>query len=392
MKVKLKALLICLTSPKPATALKLFIITSAMIMSVPALSSDTLKIKFRSRALMDATISGYGQDDTQGYFRLEDFRVGFKGTYGKYEIKADIGLGGGKVAVKDLLLNYHFKNGVLSLGNAYEPFSLDMLISTADLRFNQSAASVLAFTNSRKLGLTYHFHNKNWYIATGLYTNNDINQLGDSKKNSLVSTSRAVWRKQNGRHSRLWHIGGAFSYRTKEVNKERSAGEISSAGVTSMFPESLLEANIDNMGSELKGLFEILYTSRKTLLQGEYFVERINRSNSSNAYHAHGGYVQGSWLIKGTGFEYDAMYGIPGRPASDKAIELVMRFNHTDLNDSKSNIYGGEEKDLSLGANFYLNRYIGIKVNVSYTWVGRHCNNFYDKDFLLAQARLQYIF
>ena len=62
---------------------------------------------------------------------------------GNWEAKADIGLGGGKVAIKDLLLNYHFKNSVLSLGNAYEPFSLDMLISTADLRFHQSAASVL---------------------------------------------------------------------------------------------------------------------------------------------------------------------------------------------------------------------------------------------------------
>lgn len=339
-----------------------------MVGAVPmtAIASDTLKVKFRSRALLDATASGYGKDEVQGYYRLEDFRVGFKANYGKFELKADIGLGGGKVAVKDLLLNYHFNNSVLSVGNGYEPFSMDMLISTADLRFHQSAASVLAFTNSRKLGVTYHFHDDNWYLATGVYTNNDINKLGDEKKNSLVSTSRVVWRTQDRLRKRLLHVGGAFSFRTKDVNKDNPMGNVSSDGVTSMFPSPLLEAEIDNMGTELKGLLEALYTSRKVLLQGECFVDRLNRSGGLRHYLAHGGYAQGSYLIVGEGFDYDEMYAIPGRPLSDKAVELVVRFNYTNLNDGKSGIYGGEEKDLSVGVNWYLNKYLGVKFNGSY--------------------------
>lgn len=121
-----------------------------------AQADEPLTVKFRSRALLDAAVSSYGKESVQGYYRLEDFRVGFKATYRQYEMKADIGLGGNKVAIKDLLLNYYFKHGVLSLGNAYEPYSMDMLISTADMRFHQSAGSVLAFTDGRKLGLTYH--------------------------------------------------------------------------------------------------------------------------------------------------------------------------------------------------------------------------------------------
>lgn len=357
-----------------------------------AAAADTLRVKFRSRALLDATATGYGKDDVQGYFRLEDFRVGFKAVYGKYELKADVGLGGGEVAVKDLQLNYHFKNSVLSLGNGYEPFSMDMLISTADLRFHQSASSVLAFTDSRKLGVTWHFYSRNWYAATGLYTNNDINSLGDDKKNSLVSTSRVVWRTHDSRRGRMFHVGGAFSFRTKEANKDAPVGEVSSDGVTSMLPSPLLEAEVSGMGCELKGLVEVLYTSRKTLVQGEYFIDRINRTGELKAYTAHGGYVQGSWLLRGEGFEYDAMYGIPGRPSSDKAVELVARFDYTDLNDSRSRIYGGEEKDLSIGVNWYLNKYLGLKFGGSYVWVGKHCGDLYDKDFFLVQARLQYIF
>lgn len=357
-----------------------------------AQASDTVRIKFRSRALLDATATGYGKDDVQGYYRLEDFRVGFKANYGRYELKADIGLGGGKVAVKDLQLNYHVNGGVLSVGNGYEPFSMDMLISTADLRLHQSAASVLAFTDGRKLGVTYHFYNRNWYLATGVYTNNDINHIGEDKKNSLVSTSRAVWRTRDARRSSLLHVGGAFSFRTKEANTEAPVGEVSSDGVTSMLPSPLLEAEVSAMGSELKGLLEVLYTLKKTLVQGEYFIDRINRTGGLAAYTAHGGYVQGSWLLRGEGFGYDAMYGIPGRPSSAKAVELVARFNYTDLNDGGSGVFGGEEKDLSLGVNWYLNKYLGVKFGGSYVWVGDHCNSFYDKDFFIAQARLQYIF
>lgn len=53
---------------------------------ISLLGQDSLKIKFRSRALLDATVSGYGKEQAQGYYSLEDFRVGFKAVYGKYEL------------------------------------------------------------------------------------------------------------------------------------------------------------------------------------------------------------------------------------------------------------------------------------------------------------------
>lgn len=187
-------------------------------------------------------------------------------------MKADIGLGGNKVAIKDLLLNYHFKHGVLSLGNAYEPYSMDMLISTTDMRFHQSAGSVLAFTDGRKLGLTYHSSLPFGYWATGLYTHNDINKIGDGQVNALVSTSRGVWRKRW--KGNLLHVGGAFSFRTKSVNTvEPPTKTVSNDGVTSMFPCPLMEATVDRLGTELKGVFEILYTAPRFMVQGEYFPE-----------------------------------------------------------------------------------------------------------------------
>lgn len=368
-------------------------VASMALCGPSATAQEQLKIKFRSRALLDAMVSGYGTESAQGYYRVEDFRVGFKATYGRYELKADIGLGGGKVAIKDLLLNYHFKNSVLAVGNAYEPFSMDMLISTADMRFHQSATSVLAFADSRKLGATYHYYTPHWYLATGIYTHNDINKIGDGQRNAFVSTSRAVWRARDERRETLLHLGGAFSYRTKEANtSEPPTKTLSVAGVTSMFPTSMMEASISRMGSEVKGVIEALYTAPRFLMQSEYFLNRMNRTGGLQAYRAHGGYVQGSFLIKGRGFEYDSMYGIPGRPSTDKAIELTARVNYTDMDDDKAEVFGGKEADFSLGVNFYLNKYLGLKLNGSYVWTGSNCNEGYDDNLFVAQVRLQYIF
>ena len=169
-------------------------------------ANGPLQVKFRSRALLDATVSGYGKEKAQGHYRIEDFRVGFKATYRRFKVKADVGIGDGKLVFKDLVLGYRFKNGVLSFGNSYEPFSMDILISAANLRFHQSAASVLAFSDSRKLGATYHFYNARWYLGTGIYTHNDLNEIGDGQRNAFVSTSRAVWRRQGSDH-RLLHFG-----------------------------------------------------------------------------------------------------------------------------------------------------------------------------------------
>ena len=282
-------------------------------------ANGPLQVKFRSRALLDATVSGYGKEKAQGYYRIEDFRVGFKATYRRFKVKADVGIGDGKLVFKDLVLGYRFKNGVLSFGNS----------------------SVLAFSDSRKLGATYHFYNARWYLGTGIYTHNDLNEIGDGQRNAFVSTSRAVWRKQGSDH-RLLHFGGAFSFRTQEVNTpEAPTGEIGCVGITSMFPAPLLGAGISDKGSEVKGVMEALLTAPRFMLQAEYCFDRFGRTGGKHAFCPHGGYIQGGFLVKGRGFGYDSVYGIPGRPVSSQAIELVARFNYTDLNDGKAQIRGG---------------------------------------------------
>ena len=327
---------------------------------------------------------------------MEDFRVGFKGVYKQFELKVDVGLGGGKVAIKDFLVNYAFKNSTLTVGNAYEPFSMDMLISTYDLRFNQSASTVLAMTNSRRMGVTYHLQKPSLYFAIGAYSDNDINKLGSKElKQAYAATTRVVYRPVYS-EGQLVHMGGALSVRTPDSEEKNTASyhttTISSCGVTSLFGEDLLSAEVTDSKLQVKSLVEFLAYHRKFLFQTEYMRTDVRRYNALPTYSAQGAYIHLCYLLKGSTYGYDEAYAIPTRPIEPGSIELALRLNYTDMNDQRSGINGGSQKDISLGVNYYFNRYLSAKLNGSYTFVGNHCNPFYQKDLFLMQARLQYIF
>lgn len=355
-------------------------------------AADSLTVKFRSRALFDMTATDYGKKDFQGYTSLEDFRVGFKASYGNCGIKADLGISEKKVSIKDFLFDYNWgDNWTLSAGNGYEPFSMDMLISTVDMRFVQSASSVLAFTDGRKLGVTAHYHGQSLYAATGVYANYDVNSIDADKNNSIVSTTRILWRRF--RNGGVFHVGGAFSARSASVNNDGPVtGVLESCGVSSMLGGSVVSAEVSDLGSEVKGLAEVLYTAQRFLFQSEYFFDRLNRTGDRKAFLGHGGYVQGSFLLLGRGFGYDASVAVPGRPLSERALELTARVNYTDLNDGRSGIMGGEEWDFSLGLNFYINKYFAVKLSGDCLLPGKNCCDGYAGKLFLGQARVQYIF
>ena len=64
-------------------------------------------------------------------------------------MKVEIGYVGSKVSIKDAFATYTSGKHIIQVGQFYEPFTMDMLCSTFDLRFHQSPGSVLAMTNSR---------------------------------------------------------------------------------------------------------------------------------------------------------------------------------------------------------------------------------------------------
>ena len=84
-------------------------------------------------------------------------------------MKLEIGYTGNKATIKDAFAKYTYKNHSIQVGQFYEPFSLEMMCSTFDIRFNQSPGAVLALTNGRRMGITYSYRNKRHYMSGGAF-------------------------------------------------------------------------------------------------------------------------------------------------------------------------------------------------------------------------------
>lgn len=126
---------------------------------------DGIQYKITGRLLMDGGVYLKNPNNFGNGTEFNDLRIGVKATYQNWGMKLEMGYVGNKATIKDAFATYSYKNSSIQIGQFYEPFSLDMLCSTFDLRFNQSPGAVLALTNSRRMGVAYSYRTKHYYLC-----------------------------------------------------------------------------------------------------------------------------------------------------------------------------------------------------------------------------------
>ena len=255
-----------------------------------------------------------------------------------------------------------------------------------------SPGSVLAMTNSRRLGVAYTYNATHYYACGGLFTDNDISNLKNTSQGYAVD-GRFVYRPVN-EAGKLLHLGIAAIYRTPDGalpdDDNKNTFVYKSAGVSTIDNRNLIYAEVDNARYQVKLGTELLIYYGKFFFQSEYIRTQVKRRNALADYTGQGGYAQCSWLLIGDTYAYDAALACPARPIG-RALELCGRFNIVDMNNRTAEVLGGAQKDFSLGLNYYINKHIGIKVNYSYVIPGKHIREISDKNFSVLQARFQFI-
>ena len=104
-------------------------------------------------------------------------------------------------------------------------------------------------------------------------------------------------------------------------------------------------------------------------LQTEYHQAHVNRvANSgepSSNLRFYGWHVQGGYMLTGEPRPYDFLHGAFKRPKPENnrigAWEVVARYSDINLNSKE--IYGGKERNMSVGLNWYLNEHIRLSMN-----------------------------
>ena len=334
------------------SSLCLLAVVTSLTATAQETLSDKLQYKVTGRMLMDGGVYLRNNNHFGNGTEFNDLRVGMKATYQRWDMKVEIGYVGNKVSIKDAFATYTSGKHIIQVGQFYEPFTMDMLCSTFDLRFHQSPGSVLAMTNSRRLGVAYTYNATHYYACGGLFTDNDISNLKNTSQGYAVD-GRFVYRPVN-EAGKLLHLGIAAIYRTPDGalpdDDNRSTFIYKSAGVSTIDNRNLIYAEVDNARHQVKLGTELLIYYGKFFFQSEYIRTQVKRRNGLADYTGQGGYAQCSWLLIGDTYAYDAALACPSRPIG-RVLELCGRFNIVDMNDRTAEVLGGAQKDFSLGLN-----------------------------------------
>lgn len=329
---------------------------------------------------------------------LPELRLGFKADYQRWTTRVDIGFAYNEVSVKDVFAQYSInQTSHLKVGHYPEPFGLDRMESSSRIKFMTPSASSEAFSPNRKIGVMYTGWSKYFWYAGGLFGDGDAVRNGNEGDDGYAATGRFVFNSLNN-SGKVFHLGFSGAVRKADANGRDDDGQkvykslkYSSSLLTNIESLNPLEAVVDEVNYQAKYAVELIGVFDRFFLQSEYFHTNVRRHHDAPTYQAEGVYAQIGYMLIGGDYTYSTSVARLGNN-KPKSLEVVGRFNYTDLNDARSGIYGGNMRDWSLAFNYYLNRYMMFRLNYSYINTGRQNPALANEDIQAIQARVQVVF
>jgi len=264
-----------------------------------------------------------------------------------------------------------------TFGYMKEPFSLDMLTSSNYLTFMEPTLPTRSFTPFRNIGVTangtWKEEQVTWaggfFLNTGSYSDvgDAQDQVSDANGFDLAGriTGIPIY-KDEGRE--LVHLGFSYLHRFRNDDRDDPTAEFRTRPESRLTDDRLVDTSlVYNQGQNLVSL-EAAWMKGPWSVQGEYFHNFVDSESSLNFS---GWYLQGSWTLTGESRKYQTSAGVFAgiTPESEfrlgesgwGALELALRLSNVDLNDKYIN--GGEERNITVGLNWYLRRKIRFMVN-----------------------------
>lgn len=344
-------------------------------------ADNQFKFKFGGRIMIDNAL--FSQDKgldaafnpltTTSGTELRRARIFTSGTiYGNIDFKFSVDFAGNKSTIKDAYIGLkHIPLvGNIRIGHVKEPLRLDVITSSKYMTFMERSF-MDDFMQTRNNGIVFfndYFDNK-LSLQAGYFLNEDNSSSDKAANKGYAITSRATTLLINNKEKKeLLHAGFGYSYRNPSSNQFSISSK----------PESHLSSlkyvssgNINNVKNINILNFETAYVKKSFGFQAEYLTTKVKTelNTALSTYNFSSYYGEISYFLTGeskvfknsySGFDRIKPNNNYGKNGSG-AWEIALRYSKTNLNSGA--VLGGEQSDITLGLNWYLNPSTRFMVN-----------------------------
>jgi phosphate-selective porin OprO/OprP len=368
--------------------------------------SEDGAFSFQVIGRVQADTAFYDQDSSKlgDGTQLRRARLGAQGKLfndWEYKFEADFArdTAAGTVGVKDAYIRYTgFAPAEFTIGNFYEPFSLEMVTGERYVTFMERALPVTAFAPDRHLGVGAAYYGPNWSAAAGVFGKSVDDPAPAKEGDQQFDTAARVTYEPVIDKDRLVHFGVSGLYRNPSDQSVRFSTKPESNVTGARFVDTNITPSAASPGAltAVDHLFAVGGESALVYgpfsLQGEYIAVPVTQTELATcpspttpappaavrqcpSVTLTGWYAQASYFLTGESRNYNPKAArfdriLPNKNLGDSggwgAFELAARVSEIDLDDG-DRFQKGSEQDYTLGLNWYVNPYIELMAN--YIWV-----------------------
>ena len=300
-------------------------------------------------------------------------RIYFSGiVYHNVEFKLQLDFAGGITTFKDAYIGVRNIPGVgtVRVGHVKEPLRLEALTSSKYITFMERSLSIETSQERNNGILLFNdFVDDRFSAQLGLFRNS--NAVGNNKKanSSYAFTGRVTGVPyKNDDKKQFLQFGVSYSNRKNDdgvfLYRARPETHLGERYISTGIISDVDHVNLINL--------EGVYTAGPFSIQAEYMMVGLNMHPvaPSSEYNFQTYYAQVSYFITGEHRKMKSSYDGFGRVKPKKnfgkekgagALEVALRYSNADFN--SHDIMGGEQRDITLGINWYLNPVTRIMLN-----------------------------